>query len=58
VVAADTRGYAAIADELATMRDLYAEAGDNADFAMYVADIKTRFARRPSLMAALARKGL
>lgn len=50
--------YPKIADDLVVMRDLYARAGAEADFAAYVADIRTRFGRRPSLMAALDRRHL
>ncbi len=54
----DTRRYAPIADTLALMRDLYARAGAAAEFAEYIADIRSRFRRRPSLMRELARRGL
>jgi hypothetical protein len=40
------------------MRDLYARAGADAEFGEYVADIRSRFGRRPSLMRELARRGL
>jgi hypothetical protein len=55
---ADTRKYAGIAQRLAKMRDLYAAAGDSADFAHLMAQIRADYGRRPSLMAALDRRGL
>ena len=54
----DTRKYGPIADTLVVMRDLYVRAGGEADFAEYVADIRARFGRRPSLMKELARRSL
>lgn len=50
--------YPGIADQLVVMRDLYARAGADADFTAYVDDIRARFGRRPSLMAALDRRRL
>jgi hypothetical protein len=40
------------------MRDLYAAAGDSADFEQLMAQIRADFGRRPSLMAALDRRRL
>jgi hypothetical protein len=54
----DTTKYAGIAARLARMRDLYAAAGDSADFEHLMAGIRSDFGRRPSLMAALDRRGL
>ena len=48
----DSKKYAGIADRLARMRDLYAAAGDDADFAALMTELRTTYGRRPSLMAA------
>lgn len=53
-----TKKYGPIADTLALMRNLYRRAGAEADFDEYVADVRSRFGRRPSLMKALAQRGL
>jgi uncharacterized Zn finger protein len=50
--------YAQIAEDLRTTRDLMSNAGDEADFAGFVSEIRETYRRRPSLMAALDRKGL
>ncbi|MGI5125720.1 SWIM zinc finger family protein [Pseudonocardia sp. CA-107938] len=55
---ADTKRYPGIAAMLAQVRDLYAAAGAGAEFAEYLAEIRTRFGRRTSLMAQLDRRGL
>ena len=55
---ADTRRYAPAASMLAAMRRLLVAAGEESEFKTYLADIRERFGRRPSLMAALATKGL
>ena len=54
----DSKKYAGIAERLARMRDLYAAAGDQADFALMMGDIRDDYRRRPSLMAALDRRTL
>ena len=54
----DSKKYAGIAERLARMRDLYAAAGDQADFALLMGDIRDDYRRRPSLMAALDRRAL
>jgi uncharacterized Zn finger protein len=58
LVQANTKVYAQIAEDLRTMRDLMSKAGDEADFAAFVSEIRETYRRRPSLMAALDRKGL
>jgi hypothetical protein len=55
---ADTRRYGPIADTLVLVRDRYVRAGAEADFAEYLADIRSRFGRRTSLMKELAQRGL
>jgi hypothetical protein len=55
---ADTQKYRPIADTLLLMRNLYVRPGTKADFVEYIADIRTRFGRRPSLMKELAKRGL
>lgn len=54
----DTRRYLKIADELSRTRDLYAEAGADAEFAEYMADIRSRYGRRTSLMTAFDQRRL
>ncbi len=49
-----TRDYAKIATELAVVRDLRAAAGQEAAFSAYLAELRQRYGRRPSL----ARLGL
>jgi hypothetical protein len=58
LVQANTKVYAQIAEDLCTMRDLMSKAGDEADFAAFVSEVRETYHRRPSLMAALDRKGL
>lgn len=58
LVHADTRKYAPAAARLVTMRELYAAAGQPEVFAEYLAQLRERYARRTSLLAALARRGL
>jgi tetratricopeptide (TPR) repeat protein len=58
LVQANTKVYAQIAEDLRTMRDLMSKAGDEADFAAFVSEVRETYHRRPSLMAALDRKGL
>ena len=58
LVQANTKVYAQIAEDLRTMRDLLSKAGDEADFAAFVSEVRETYHRRPSLMAALDRKGL
>jgi uncharacterized Zn finger protein len=55
---ADTRRYAPAASMLAAMRRLLVAAGEESEFTTYMAGIRERFGRRPSLMAALATRGL
>jgi uncharacterized Zn finger protein len=55
---ADTQKYASIAERLAAMRELYQRAGDGADFADYLAELRETYRRRTSLMSALDRRGL
>ena len=50
--------YPDIAKRLATMRDLYVRAGRESEFAEYAAELRERYKRRPSLMAALDRHRL
>ncbi len=54
----DTRKYVPAASMMASMKKLYATAGAAEEFARYLADIRERFGRRPSLMAAMAKRGL
>lgn len=54
----DTRLYPSIAETLATMADLYEQGGRSNDFAAFIAQIRHDYGRRPSLMKALAAKGL
>jgi uncharacterized Zn finger protein len=54
----DTRKYGPAAGMLAEMRKLLVAAGEREEFADYVAGVRERFGRRPSLMAELARRGL
>lgn len=54
----DSSRYEGIAEALATMRDLALTAGEEAEFAGYLVDLRAQYKRRPSLMAALARRGL
>ena len=54
----DSKRYPGIAKTLAHMKKLCGRAGEDAEFAAYVASIKETYARRPSLMAELARRGL
>jgi uncharacterized Zn finger protein len=58
LVHANTKLYARIAEDLGTMRDLLSNAGVEADFAIFVSEIRETYRRRTSLMAALDRKGL
>lgn len=55
---ADSKKYAGIADRLVRMRDLYTAAGDDHDFADLMAEVRSAYGRRPSLMAALDRRHL
>jgi hypothetical protein len=55
---ADTRRYAPAASMLAAMRRLLVAAGEESEFTTYMAGIRERFGRRPSLMAALTTRGL
>ena len=43
---------------LAAMRKLLVAAGEESEFTAYLAGIRERFGRRPSLMAALAKRGM
>lgn len=54
----DSKRYAGIAERLDRMRALYAAAGDEADFADWMAELRRTYGRRPSLMAALDRRRL
>ena len=54
----DTRKYVPAASMMASMKKLYATAGAAEEFGRYLADIRERFGRRPSLMAAMAKRGL
>ncbi|KAA0024216.1 SWIM zinc finger family protein [Antrihabitans cavernicola] len=54
----DSKRYAGIADMLRQMRDLSKRAGGSAEFADYLDGIRAQYARRPALMAQLARRGL
>lgn len=55
---ANTAAYAKVAATLATVRRLSSAAGEDAEFADYLAGIREGYRRRPSLMAALDRAGL
>jgi uncharacterized Zn finger protein len=55
---ANTKVYPAIGKLLARMRDLYARADEQATFATYASDIRSRFGRRPSLLKELDRRGI
>jgi uncharacterized Zn finger protein len=50
--------YPDIAATLATMAKLYERGGRSADFALYIAQIRQDYGRRPSLMKALKARGL
>jgi hypothetical protein len=50
--------YPDIAATLAKMAKLYERGGRSADFALYIAQIRQDYGRRPSLMKALNAKGL
>lgn len=54
----NTRNYPAAAKLLVTMRDLYAKVDEQATFAVYAANIRARFGRRPSLMRELNRRAI
>lgn len=54
----NTRLYPGIAATLATMAKLYERGGRSADFALYIAQVRQDYGRRPSLMKALKAKGL
>lgn len=58
LVHANTRLYPGIATRLATMRELYEKGDCSAEFASFIAQIREDYGRRPSLMKALAAKGL
>jgi hypothetical protein len=55
---ANTKNYPQIAELLVTMRDLYREGGDEAAMSSYIDEIRSRYVRRTSLLAALDRKEL
>lgn len=55
---ANTRVYPKIAKNLVKVRALYAKADTETEFEAYMAKIRSDYARRPSLMAALDKKGL
>lgn len=55
---ANTRLYGDIAKRLATMQTLHARAGESKAFDDYLREIREKYARRSSLMAALDRAGL
>lgn len=55
---ADTRAYPKVAKILVELRGFYELAGAEAEFAEYVAEIRSVYARRPALMAALDKKKL
>lgn len=50
--------YPDIADRLATMSELYERGGRSGDFASFIAEIRQKYGRRPSLMKALDAKKL
>ncbi len=54
----NTNLYPGIAATLATMRTLYEKGGRSVEFAAFIAKIRQDYGRRPSLMKALAAKGL
>lgn len=58
LVHADTSKYAPAALRLATMRELYAAAGQPEVFAAYLAELRERYVRRTSFIRALDRRGL
>lgn len=58
LVRPDTKKYAPAADLLATMRDLLASAGQPEVFTTYLDELRERYARRSSFLAALARRRL
>jgi uncharacterized Zn finger protein len=58
LVHANTKVYSQIAKDLDTMRTLFRKAGDEAEFAAFVSEIRDTYRRRTSLMAALDRKDL
>ena len=58
LVVADTSRYAGIARGLSAVKDMYARAGAEADFAAYLAELRETYRRRTSLMSALDRQGL
>lgn len=55
---ANSAVYPEVARQLALVRDLCARAGESEDFGLYLDALRARYARRPALMAALARQGL
>lgn len=55
---ADSGKYKEIAGDLALMKGLCERSGEAEDFAAYLDGIRDRYRRRPSLMAALDRRGL
>lgn len=54
----NTKLYPGIAETLATMAELYKRGGRSADFAAFMMQIRQDYGRRPSLMKALAARGL
>jgi uncharacterized Zn finger protein len=54
----DSARYAGIAADLALVKTLCERSGEADDFAAYLAGIRQRYGRRPSLMAALDKHGL
>ncbi|HEX3812376.1 MAG TPA: hypothetical protein VHX59_05995 [Mycobacteriales bacterium] len=54
----NTRNYPPAAKLLVIMRGLYARVDEQATFTAYIADIRARFGRRPSLMKELDRRGI
>jgi len=54
----NTRLYSGIAQRLATMRDLYLQAGREKEFTRYIAEVRSTYKRRTALIAALDRKRL
>jgi uncharacterized Zn finger protein len=55
---ADTSKYPDIAATLDLMRELCSRSGAGDDFAAYLEELRSRYERRPSLMAQLDRRGL
>lgn len=55
---ANTKVYPEVATLLSTMRDLYRAGGDEATFDAFLAEVRTTYVRRTSLIAALDRQGL